>query len=247
MAQTAPLINILKKTLKTHGKTYADVADALELTEASVKRLFSEKSFSLRRLDRICQMMEMEISDLVQLMNDDQHQINQLTEEQEQEIASDPLLMLIAICLLNHWTVGEILESYAIRKTDCVRKLAKLDRLKFIDLLPNNRVKLRVAPNFKWLEGGPIQRFFLSRVEAEFFNSRFDQQTELLVCINGMLSDTSNAVLQRRMQRLASEFTELNNDDANLSLEQRHGTTMVLALRKWEYGVFAKLKRREKT
>jgi DNA-binding Xre family transcriptional regulator len=70
MAQTQQLIETLKKALKAHGKTYQDVAQHLELSEASVKRLFSEKSFSLQRLDQTCQMMDMEITDLVQMMND---------------------------------------------------------------------------------------------------------------------------------------------------------------------------------
>jgi len=43
----------LKKQLKAHGKTYADVAELLQLSEASVKRLFAEQSFTLKRLERI--------------------------------------------------------------------------------------------------------------------------------------------------------------------------------------------------
>ena len=37
MAQTSALIGILKKLLRRHNKTYADVALCLELSEASVK------------------------------------------------------------------------------------------------------------------------------------------------------------------------------------------------------------------
>lgn len=243
MAQTTPLINTLKRSLKANGKTYVDVARALGLTEASVKRLFSERSFSLKRLDQVCQMMHMEISDLVALMSDEQHQLTQLSEAQEQEIASDPVLLLIAVCLLNRLDVGVILREYAIEETECMQKLAKLDRLKIIDLLPHNRVKVRVAPNFSWRDDGPIQRFYKERVEAEFFNSRFAKDTERLICVNGMLSDSANVRLQRKMERLAAEFSELAEDDATLPIGERNGTTMVLAVRKWEYGLFARLKR----
>lgn len=50
MSQTHALIQALKKQLRAQGKTYADVADLLELSEASVKRLFATESFTLQRL-----------------------------------------------------------------------------------------------------------------------------------------------------------------------------------------------------
>ena len=79
MAQTREIITTLKKALKAAGKTYADVAVELGLSEASVKRLFAQQSFSLERLDRLCHMLDMEISDLVQLMNEQQQRLQQLT------------------------------------------------------------------------------------------------------------------------------------------------------------------------
>ena len=49
MAQTTSIIKVLKRTLKAHEKRYSDVAEALNLSEASVKRLFSEEVFMFRR------------------------------------------------------------------------------------------------------------------------------------------------------------------------------------------------------
>ena len=243
MAQTIPLINTLKKALKLHGKTYADLAKQLQLSEASVKRMFSENSFSLERLDQSCQMMQMEISDLVQMMNEGARQLTELTEQQEKEIANDLTLLLITVCVLNRWTMKEILGYYNIVETECIRHLARLDKLKIIELLPKNKIKLLVSSNFSWRENGPIQRFFQSKVEADFFNSRFDKKTERLIVVNGMLADNSNAVFQRKMQRLSQEFNELNDDDAGLSLDERHGTTVVLAIRQWQYGMFSHLRK----
>ena len=47
MAQAGPLIETLKRELKAQGKTYVDVANVLDLSEASVKRLFADKNFTL--------------------------------------------------------------------------------------------------------------------------------------------------------------------------------------------------------
>ena len=247
MAQTTPLVNTLKRTLKSHGKNYADVARKLGLTEASVKRLFSQKSFSLQRLDQICQMLNLEISDLVRLMGEETRKITVLGEREEEEIANDTTLLLVTVCILNSWKFREIIAHYAISEAECTRNLVKLDRLKIIELLPENRYKLLIAANFSWRENGPIQRYYQSKVESDFFDSRFDKQNERLIVLNGMLAHESVSILQRKLQKLSQEFNELNGDDASLELDDRHGTTMVLALRQWEYGLFRDLKRQEET
>ena len=72
MPQISPLIKALKKQLKAHGYTYLDVASLLDLSEASVKRLFAEENFTLQRLESICHMVGIEISELVQLMESEQ-------------------------------------------------------------------------------------------------------------------------------------------------------------------------------
>ena len=238
MAQTRELIKTLKTALKAHGRTYADVAVALNLTEASVKRLFSQQSFSLARLDQVCRLIDMEISDLVQLMNEQQSRLQQLTIEQEREITKDVTLTLVTVCVLNRWTMEDILVYFHISETECVRHLARLDRLKLIELLPGNRIRLMVAPNFSWIENGPIQSFFQKKVSQEFFNTRFNRDDECLIVLNGMLSAQSNAEFQRKLKHLAREFHLLNNNDASLDLQHRKGVTLVLAMRGWQYGLF---------
>jgi DNA-binding Xre family transcriptional regulator len=238
VAQTRELVKTLKSALKANNMTYADVAAELGLTEASVKRIFSQQNFSLERLDRICQMVGMEISDLVQLMNEQQQRIQQLSYEQEKEITDDVTLTLVAVCVLNRWTMDEILTYFRISEPQCLRHLARLDRLKVIELLPQNRIRVLVAPNFSWRENGPIQQFFQKKIGQEFFHTHFKQDDECLIVLNGMLSAQSNAEFQRKLRRLAREFNVLNADDAALDLSQKHGATLVLALRGWQYGLF---------
>ena len=245
MPQTRELVTTLKTALKAQGKTYADVAVALDLTEASVKRIFSQQTFSLERLDRVCNMLDMEISDLVQMMNERRQQLQQLTWAQEQELTGDVTLMLVAVCVLNRWTMAEIVDYYRISEHECIRHLARLDRLKLIELLPKNRIRLLVAPNFSWIENGPIQQFFQKKIGQEFFHTGFNREDESLIVLNGMLSAQSSAELQRKLRRLAREFDALNNDDAALDLDERRGATLVLALRDWRFGLFKPIIRKK--
>lgn len=244
MPQTQPLIETLKSCLKAERKTYADVAKVLKLSEASVKRLFASEDFTLERLDIICQMLGMEMSDLVQKMNDSRHRLERLSPQQERELIEDMKLMIVTVCVFNRWTVQQMVDVYVMTEPECVSKLVRLDQLKIIELLPGNRVKLLISPNFKWLDNGPIQQFFRQTVGREFFDTGFQQNGECLMVLNGMFSTTSAAEFQRRLERMAKEFNDLNDHDAALPFVERKGTTLVMAMRNWEYGLFQHMQRK---
>ena len=241
MSQIDLLLGCMKKTLKQRGISYAQVATHLQLSEASVKRLFSQKQFSLERLEQVCQLMQMELADLLQLMTEQQQRLERLSIEQEEELTRDLTLLLVAVSVLNRWTMQDILDWYQITEHECIRKLAQLDRLKLLELQPGNKVRLRVAANFSWREGGPIQRFFQQKIAQEFFQAQFNSHAECLLVLNGMLSPAANAEFQRKLKRLASEFNELNRQDAALPLAQRNGVSVVLAMRDWRFGLFRPL------
>ena len=245
MAQTEALIATLKKALKLHGLTYRNVAKALDLSEASVKRLFSQPSFSLARVDKLCSMMGMEITDLVEMMEVERGRISELTELQEEELVSDTKLLLVAFLAINGWTYREILEYYTLRDSELIRCLTRLDRLKLIELLPKNRIKLRISPNFAWRKNGPIREFFNGHMREDFLKSRFEAEDEAFLFLSGMLSRSSNAVLQKKFEQLEAEFDELNRHDRRLPIAQRFGSSMVLALRPWRPAAFERFQRKK--
>lgn len=243
--QTTLLIKTLKQCLKAEGKTYADVAQTLDLSEASVKRMFSEEHFSLERLDRVCQMLGMEISDLVRQMEASQTRIEQLTHSQESEIIQDMSLILVTVCVFNHWTADKITQYFTLSEEECVLKLLKLDRIGIIQLLPHNKIKLLISPNFSWIENGPFERFFREHVGQEYFNSSFLGEHQCLRVLNGALSNASAAEFQQKLLRLAHEFSEIVRQESTWPLENRNGVTLVMAMRNWDYGLFNHLVRPE--
>jgi DNA-binding Xre family transcriptional regulator len=242
MAKSLELVDALKKVLRTRGMTYRELAVRLELSEASVKRLFSQKGFTLKRFDAICEAAGVELSDLIAAV-ESQRLIRALTVAQEQELVADLRLLLITISCLNRWSFEQILATYLFTEAELIQALAKLDRMKLIELQPGNRVKLLISNDFSWQKGGSIQRFFESQVQTEFFRSSFDGPGELRLFVNGMLSRASNALICQRMERLAQEFRQLHLDDQRIPLEERHGTSLALAIRPWELSVFENMRR----
>jgi len=243
MAQTKPLIHALKKEIKRQGKTYRDIAGAIEISEASVKRLFSERTVSLERLDRICEFLNLEIGDLIRIMEQDIQLTDQLSPQQEKELVSDIKLLFMAHFLMNRWSFSEIIENYDISELEGIRLLAKLDRMKIIQLLPGNRVKLMISKDFEWISNGPIQRFFEDKIQTEFFDASFNSPGKYRVFLSGMLTRNSNAELIRRLKRLAHEFGEMSIDDDSFPMDEKYGTSLLIAMRPWGAEVFESLRR----
>ncbi len=235
MAQTQAVIQTLKQALRSKGLTYAHVAEGLCMSEANVKRMFAAERLTLDRIEAICQLMSMDLSDLFQLYDDSRQRVQQLTEAQEEELVADTRLLLVAICVRNALNFEEIMQYHHLNESDLIQCLAKLDRLGLIDLLPNNKIRVRVDPNFSWLPNGPIQRFYDKAIQKEFLAGRFPPNQRLFQF--GLLSKNSQAIIQSRMQALSQEFMQLNRRDRDLPWDQRHSTGMLLAERSWEFSV----------
>jgi transcriptional regulator with XRE-family HTH domain len=247
MAASGALVDVLKRELRARGITYAQVARRLNLSEASVKRMFSRKQFTLARLDAICALAGTEFSELARTLARDQNLLSRLSYEQEKEIVSDRKLFLVAVCALNHLTCEQIHAAYELTRAEITALLARLDRLGFIELQPGNRIKLRVARTFSWLPDGPIQRFFNEQAHNEYFSSRFDRPGEFMVVVNGMLSKDSSAAMVARLKRVTHEFSELHGDDLKLPLAERSAVSLLVAIRHWELQAFTELRRRKVT
>ncbi|GAA5316521.1 MAG: hypothetical protein AseanaTS_17250 [Candidatus Pelagadaptatus aseana] len=243
MAQAAALLGTLKREFKALGITYKQIASQLDLSENSIKRLFSEQNTSLDRLEQLCDIAGISFTELVKKMELSQSKVEQLTVEQEKTIVSDPKLLLASICVLHYWSFDDIVSTYKISKTECIQLMAQLDRLKLIELLPLNRIRLNVTSNFRWRDDGPVQKYFRTEVQQDFFRSSFTNAGEKLSFMSGMLSRESHKRIEKKMENLVSEFNELQTEDSNLPLDDRFGSSLVLAIRAWEFSVFKELRR----
>ena len=241
----AALVDALKRVLKGRGITYARVAEGLGMSEAGVKRMFSRRDFTLQRLDDVCHIAGIDFGELARDATAQPAGMTHLAVQQEEEIISGgPTLMLIALCAVGNWTLEQILDTYDIPRTECIRCLARLDRLSIIEMTPDNRIRPLIDRTFSWLPNGPFQRYFRAQIESEYLASKFDRPGELFLFVSGMLSRGSRAEVTARMRRVAAEFAELHAADRALPLSERHGASMLLAIRPWEPRAFRALRRK---
>ena len=234
MAHSIALMEALKRELRARRVTYARVAQHLALSEATVKRLFAQNDLSLSRIDATCALLGLEFTDLAAAAVSRTSVISQMTLEQEQELVEDPKLMLVACAVLSFWTLEHIVRNYDLTQAECIELLARLDRLKMIELQPNNRYRLRTSAAFRWIPDGPFQQQFRKYAQMDYFQSHFNGENELMLQVFGSLSAPSRAALLARLKNVAHEFTEMNQQDGALPLSEKNSMTLILAVRPWE-------------
>lgn len=243
MSQLAEVCEALKFTLKQQGITYKTLAQRLDMSEANVKRMFSLKQFSLTRLEEICGVAGISLSDLFFIVENQKKKLIQLTAEQEQEMIDDTKLFLVAACVRDGWSFDEIIHHYQIDQFECIQLMAKLDRLKMIQLLPNNQYKMLISQNFQWIPNGPLEKYMEQNGIAKFMASSFTEANSFRFYIRGTYSQTSINIIERKLNQLKKEVALLNQEDALLPLENRQHIGLLLAMRPWEMPQFNALRR----
>jgi transcriptional regulator with XRE-family HTH domain len=243
MSELPTLITTLKRLLKAHGLTYRDVAVGLDLSETSVKRLFSNERFTVARLERLAGLFGYTLSELMAEVGNQMDRLHALTPEQEAQLVRNDKLMLIAVCAFNHWNVDDIVATYRLSRAECLKLLLILDRMGLIALLPGDRIRLKVARDFDWLADGPIRRHFIVRNLVDFVDSRFDANGEQLAFAFAMLGAAARSVLHGELRRLAKQMNDLHQGCAVLPRTEKQGVAMLLSIRNWEPRAFAALRR----
>jgi hypothetical protein len=239
------VFDALKTHYRARGLTYRDVARTLKISEPTVKRIFSARDCTLARLEQLCDVAQVDLADIARGLPRTQKLLTRLTEKQEQEIVNDIRLLVCAVCTLNNMRFEDIVAAYAIGAPQCVGLLARLDKIGFLELLPSNRYRLRVARTFQWIPDGPIMRW-TRRQAPDYFNHPFNGPGETLRMVTISVSAEARATLLARLEQLAQEYSDQHAADAWLPADQTHALSLTLAVRHWEPPPFKALRRKQK-
>jgi len=246
MTDTRQLLATLKKLLQSRDLTYAAVAKRVGLSEASVKRLFSQETFTLKRLEKFCTVLEIDFFELAKLARGRAARAPEMTEGQEGALAKDAKLLGVFYLVLNDWRAADILANYEVEPLQLTRLLVRLDRLELIELLPRDKVRVKVPKLLRLRRDGPIHRAHGKRVIDEFLAAEFDRVGGYFQFEYRELSTASYELIRRKLEQVAAEFLELAELDATLASARRQTTGMALAMRPWALSLVTGLKARER-
>ena len=223
MNQSKLIIDKIKMCLKQNKKTYVDVANYCGISRNAVQKMFDKESITLHRMEEICNLMGMTIVELTRLIEDELEPTSKLTNEQEEELARDPKLLLLSFLLVNDWNLSEMKVFYNFEDEWLEKSLFRLYKMKIIDLLqPGNRIKVLISRNFSWKKNGPVHRLIVNNICKEFMASNFIEDDEFLKFVSGMVSRNTFNVMRREFEKLANDFNILARSEVEtVPIEER--------------------------
>lgn len=236
------LVAALKRCLKTNGVTYKMLAVSMNLSESSVKRLFASNNLSLQRFEQVCDVVGLSIFDVSKMAREEDEKTDPhtLSIEQERALAENVDLLIGFHLILNGWEFGQITESFKWSEPEVIKILTTLDKLKLIDLQPENKVNLLTANNIHWRKNGPVKKRHAKRVFEDFLSDNFDRDDQFLDFEILELSPASSNILKRKLQLLIKEINELAAMDYLLKSDRATGkrnTGILLAMRHWVFSL----------
>lgn len=234
---TREIVETLKKVLKSRGMTYAELARALHVSTPTVKRLFSEQSFTLDRLEQILKVLEIDFYEIARMSRGANGASGELSVEQEVALAKDGRLFSIFWLITNEWRFDEIVAEFRISAAQLTGFYARLDKLRLIDWRPGNQARLKVPKHYVWRRSGPLRKAYGLRVVTEFMRARFDSPVDAFHFEALELTNESAVVLKRRLERVAAEINELVEADAAAPAKRRIALGVLLATRPWSISI----------
>lgn len=245
MQQVKKLLIHLKKSLKAKGATYKKIAAALDLSESSVKRLFTGGDLTLERIELICSHFDISFIELCRHVGQEQEEnLWLLTHEQERVMARDMRLLQIYSLLHHGKTVSFILATFDIEERELLKLLLTLDKLRLIELHQNNRIKIINKGPYRLNRDGDVGTKIFEQTKKHFMNSEFKKDTE-------HVRFSSLPFVPHLVQKLKHQMDELIrsyvNETKYIDIEENHEEIGVLmAFRPWKIDDFGDLRPRNK-
>ncbi len=226
------LFDSLRAHLKARGLTYSQVAEGLDVSEVTIKRIFASNDCSIERLEQMCEFLQLELKDLVKRTPKRRQLIEHLTAKQEEELASNKKLLMVAVCVMALWTFDDMCAYLRMTNVECVRLLNRLDALGFIEVRPKHQYRLLVARDFSWIRGGPIMRL-VKGFSTDYFDHHFEGEGEVLKIINVRVSPEVRETLKAKLEQIAQQYADQVAVDSHLPLSERPPLSICIAVRQW--------------
>ncbi len=246
MNQTSNLVRAIQGALKAKGITYRILAQKMRISEATVKRMFFMKSIDLGRLEKICDILDIDFFELAKLAKKSvESDDNSLSLDQERALASDLRLFGLFCLLIKGTSLAHVRKSFGFEENELNRYLLELENLKLIERHPGNKLRFPVNRHFVCRKGGPLKETYERDLKNDFLNSRFAGNLESLQLATVSLTRGELEILGRRIENLVREIKSLDAPaGSRLKDEKRLPITCMIAYRPWVFSAIRQLRSR---
>ncbi|WP_413289832.1 helix-turn-helix domain-containing protein [Bdellovibrio sp. HCB337] len=244
MSQIDQFLTALKRALKNKQWNYKQVAEALHVSESSVKRLLSNKKISLDRIEKICEATGISFSDVCKLaewQDEDPYLI--LSFEQEKLLSENPRLLHYFTLLTEGYKPQKIEKEFQITQAESKKFLFALDKCNLIELHPKDKVKLIKNGLFRFRRDGPVGKVVFQQLKEGYLYSDFKANDEFIRFGMRRLSSAALGKLKAKIEKIYLELEEEANYEMQIeNNDKEYG--ILFAYRPWQYSIMNVLKKK---
>lgn len=245
MSQIDQFLNSLKRSLKAKNVLYRDLAKPLGLSESSVKRILSNKSLSLERLEEICRVADISFSEVVKSANlEEVNQFHTLNDEQEKALVENVRLLHFYMMLYDGKTPQKIEREYQISSAESKKFLFQLDRLNLIELHPRDKVKMKRQGFLRFRRDGAVGRALFEQMKGNYLNYDFVRPEDYLRFSFVKVSPATLSKYKTKLEKMMVEMQEEARfeSDNNVPLSD---TGVLFSFRPWQYSYMGAIKKKD--
>lgn len=213
------LLKSLQEVLKSKKITYAELALQMEVSEVTVKRLFSIQNCNLQTVFKICDLVGISFFDLAALANQEKEVDYVLSEEQEKFFAANPAMFGIFRSLHRGVSPEKLAEAWKLSSQKFFKVLRKIENYGLLEVLPGNQVRIKAVGNIRFQHKGPLARAILRPQIAQFLDHVDVFLKNKDVCMHSAeveLSKTSITELVEEIHALGAKYRARALRDKNL-------------------------------
>jgi transcriptional regulator with XRE-family HTH domain len=201
---------LVRRELKLQGITQQEFAKIMKTSTPTIKRWLKGEGVLLKDWTRMLDCVGLSLSEALLILEGSSHKSFTYTEKQEQSLSTEEGLLAFFDLILKGRSPKQIARQYNLTEGSIVFYLSKLDKIGLIEWLPDNKVKLLVSGEPRWIKMGPLAQKFRKQIMEGYIGNYIDDRDQLKINIYSLSRESYH--------KIASLFNDLSEKIRSLEV-----------------------------
>lgn len=195
--------------------TYVDLAERMNVSEPTVKRLFVDRDCKFSRLESICQLLDLSLTEVLEIADRTEEPVLCLSHEVEQALANSPALFHFYLLVRDDMPSSEIAAINGLEEADLHLYARDLERLGMVtigamgQILPSSTAPLQLSAD------GPLQQLH-AELNIEFLRHCIEDAVDTpgsYVTISRRMRPATAQLLEDDVKSMVTRIAKLARQD----------------------------------
>jgi transcriptional regulator with XRE-family HTH domain len=228
------VLKVLKQKLKEQKIKYSDLAKNLKMSESGLKKLLSNQDISLKRLNLICQTLNMPLAAVIGEATKEEVKNFRFTEEQEIMLLKNKKLFGVYWKLIcEQRSEADTLLELKIKRAELDLHIHTLEKMGLIHFA-HGALQLPPPERINWIGNGPLMKWIKEewpiRIVRALIKDEIDPKQEHYSLRFYYLTETSLADLTQSIREIDTEFSRRSIRERSLKPGPLKAVRMVSAI-----------------